>query len=226
MKRLIHLTNFAMVVALTSPSVGAVISIGDVTANLDNTIFFDDARTGGGDATVQEGNTLVVNRFLDFDGNGAIAAPGVAGVVTIESFGFATSGAAAANDATQVDLTFIYLGQNENFGGGDDVLIGTERVDYNHTGGGEYFVDLDTDPSAMIDGLGSRFRIEVAPVDLDGGLQESIRFKTRPAAEQSFGHQGAVMSLSGTFVAVPEPSALVALSVLAVCGVARTNRRS
>lgn len=225
MRRLIHLTSIAMAFAMTAPSLGALIQAGDVTSNLDSTVFFDDARTGGGDNTVQEGNTLVVNRFLDFDGNGTIAAPGVAGTVTIESFGFGTSGAAAANDATQVDLTFIYLGQNENFGGGDDVMIGTERVGYNHTGGGEYFVDLDTDPSAMIDGLGSRFRVLVTPIDIDGGLQESIRFKSRPVAEQSFGHGGPTLSLSGTFVAIPEPSAFAALSAFALCGLSRANRK-
>ncbi|MEO0531083.1 MAG: hypothetical protein AAF266_11000 [Planctomycetota bacterium] len=225
MKRYLPLASLTMTAALASSSFGALITQGDVTSNLDGTVFFDDARTGGGDGTVQEGNTSVVNRFFDFDGNGVITAPGVAGTVTIQTFGFATSAAAAANDATQVDLTFIYLGQNENFGGGDDVVIGTERVEYGFSGAGEYFVDLDTDPSAMIDGLGSRFRIEVTPIDIDPGLQETIRFKTRPANEQSFGHQGSVLSVSGTFVAIPEPSTAAAFAMLSVCGLARSVRR-
>lgn len=225
MNRLFPHIGFALAVALTAPSSGALVTQGDVTSNLDGTVFFDDARTGGGDATVNEPNSQVVNRFFDFDGNGVIAAPGVPGTLTIESFGFATSGAAAANDATELDLTFIYLGQDENFGGGDDLTIGTERVGYNHTGAGEYFVDLDTDPSAMIDGLGSRFRITVTPIDNDGGLVESVRFKTRPGNEQSFGHQGPTMSLSGTFVAIPEPSTLVVFGMMTICGLARTSRR-
>lgn len=219
MKTLATATCLALLAA--SATQAATISAGDVTSNLDGTVFFDDARTGGGDATIQEGNQQVVNRFLDFDGNGVITDPGLPGVVTIQTFGFATSAAAAANDATLVDLTFIYLGQDENFGGGDDVTIGTEQVGYNHTGAGEYFVDLDTDPSALIDGLGSRFRVIIAPVDNDPGLQETIRFKTRPGNEQSFGHQGPTLSLSGTFVAIPEPSALVLCSAFAVVGFAR-----
>lgn len=209
MKNLFCLFFLASCVCVTTDAAGATISAGDVTSNLDGTVFFDNARTGGGDATANEGGTITVQRFFDFDGNGTISAPGVPGVVTIESFGFATSGAAAANDATEVDLTFIYLGQDQNPNSPDDVVIGTERVSYNHTGGGEYFVDLDTDPSALIDGLGSRFRIVVEPVDLDGGLVESIRMKTRPAGEQTLGHQGPTMSLSGSFVAIPEPATCV-----------------
>lgn len=220
---MIRFTCFALLAAVAAPAHAATILAGDVTSNLDGTVFFDNARTGGGDATTQEGSSSIVQRFFDFDGNGMIDAPGVPGVVTIQSFGFGTSAAAAANDATQVDLTFIYLGQDQNPNSIDDVVIGTERVGYDHSGGGEYYVDFDTDLSAMIDGLGSRFRIIVTPIDVDGGLQESIRMKTRPASEQTFGHQGPSMSLSGTYTTIPEPTA-VALGLLAFAALA--TRRS
>ncbi len=208
------------VMLTVSSTQAATIAAGDVTSNLDGTIFFDDARTGGSDATINEGQVQVVNRFLDYDGNGTIAAPGVGGVVEIDSFGFATSGATAANDASEVDITIIYLGANENLGAGDDVVLGTQRVGYNHTGGGEYFVDFDTPFTASIDGLGSRYRIEIRTVDNDPVVNESIRFKSRPANEQSFGHQGATMSMSGSYTvaAIPEPSSL--LLMLSLLGTA------
>lgn len=222
---MIRTTCLLLLAAVAAPSLGATISAGDVTSNLDGDLFFDNARTGGGDQTVQEGGAANLNRFFDFDGNGIITAPGTPGTVTVQGFGFGTSGAAAANDATEVDITITYLGANENFGGGDDVLIGTERVGYNHTGAGEYFVNFDTDPSALIDGLGSRFRVAIAPVDNDPGLQETIRFKTRPPNEQTFGHQGPATSLSGTFVpAIPEPNTLTLLGVLGLAAPHRLRR--
>lgn len=211
---------------VASTSIGATISQGDVTSNLGGTIFFDNARTGGGDATANEGQTITVNRFLDYDGNGIIAAPGEEGLLEINTFGFATSAAATANDASEVDITILYYGQDEVLNGGDDVSLGTQRVSYNHTTGGEYFVDFDTPFTATINGLGNRYRIQVSPVDNDGGIVESIRMKTRPASEQTFGHQGPSMSLSGSFTptAVPEPSSLMMLTLLSALSL--TAKRS
>lgn len=215
----------ASLLSMTTTAFCATINLSDVTSNLDGTIFFDDARTGGGDLTTQEGSSVTVQRFFDFDGNGIIAAPGTPGVVSIQSFGFATSAAADANDATEVDVTFIYLGQDENPGGVDDVLIGAERVNYAFNGAGEYVVDFDSDPSALIDGLGSRFRIVVTPIDVDSNLQETIRMKTRPANEQSFGHQGPTMSVSGTFTPlVPEPAGILLLAFTG-CAMVAPRRR-
>lgn len=222
--KLIPLVAAAML-ATATVSPAALIGPGDVTSSLDGDLFFDDARTGGGDQTINEGSLANVQRFFDYDGNGLIAAPGVPGLVTIQGFGFATGAAAAANDATLIDLTFIYLGADENPNTPDDVLIGTERVGYSFSGAGEYFVNLDSDPSALIDGLGSRFRIQIAPVDDNAGLIESIRFKTRPANEQAFGHQGPTLSLSGTYAAIPEPTAMLAFGVPAVALLLTRRRR-
>ena len=215
---------FCLLVAMSaSPALGATIVTGDVTTSLAGDLFFDDARTGGGDATINEGTVSNTQRYFDFDSDGLITDPPGPGTVTIQGFGFATSGSTVANDASEIDLTFIYLGADENPGTtGDNVLIGTERVGYNHTGGGEYFVNFDNSPSAMIDGLGSRFRIVVEVVDNDPGLVESIRFKTRPNNEQSFfgqgaGHSGPVFSLSGTFQPeIPEPGTALLTAAVAI----------
>ena len=213
-----------LLAAIAAPSYGALIVQGDVTSNLEGDLFFDNARTGGGDQTIQEGSAANLNRFFDYDVDGMITAPGP-GTVTVQGFGFATSAAAAANDATLVDITITYLGANENFGGGDDVLLGTERVGYSFSGAGEYYVNFDTDPSAMIDGLGSRFRVAITPVDNNPGLQETIRFKTRPPQEQTFGHQGPSTSLSGTFVAaIPEPNAMALFGVMGLLATALKRR--
>ena len=221
-----------------SPALGATISVGDVTTNLAGDLFFDDARTGGGDQTINDVNgagaplaPVNIQRYFDFDGDGSILDMAGPGTVTVKGFGFATSAAALANDATEIDLTFIYLGADENPGtAADNVLLGTERVGYNHTGAGEYFVNFDTDLSAFIDGVGSRFRVVVQVVDNDPSLQESIRFKTRPNNELSFfgqkaGHSGASLSISGTFVAIPEPHAIT-LSSLAAFVIAAARRRA
>ena len=210
-----------VLMAMNLTANAATISSGDVTTNLDGTLFVDDAAPGGTDATKHDGDPFNPQRNFDLNGDGLIGAPGVPGTITIQGFGFATSGATAANDAASVTLTFTYLGANENVGGGDDIVIGTETVNYDFTVGGEYFVNLDTDPSAFIDGLGDRFRISISPDDLDGGLQESLRIKQVGPGGLMFETGGGIkFSVSGTFVPVPEPtSALLVLSGLVGLGV-------
>ncbi len=210
---------------------GATISQGDVTSSLEGTIFFDDARTGGSDITKHDDQTpLTVQRYLDFDGDNLINdPPGVPGTLTIQGFGFAAGNNGTApndtNDAVELDLTFIYLGQDQNPNSADDVVIGTERVSYNYVGPGEYFVNLDSDPSVSIDGLGSRIRIQIQVVDTDNGFRESLRIKQRPSDQQSFNgvHNGAVLSVSGSFAPVPEPSSMIVL--LAFLGTASLAKR-
>ena len=224
-------------VITAAPAAGATITAGDVTTSLAGDLFFDDARTGGGDQTINDVNgagaplpPANIQRYFDFDNDGSILDMAGPGTVTIQGFGFATSAAAAANDAVQIELTFIYLGADENPGtAADNVLLGSETVGYTHTGGGEYFVNFDTDISGFIDGVGSRFRVVVDVLDTNPNLQETIRFKTRPIAENSFngqklGHSGAALSISGTFVPIPEPGS-AALTCLAAMAMAAYRRR-
>ena len=180
---------------LIVPSFAADFQKGDVTSGLTGTLFFDDSVTGGGDDTTNQPNASASVRFCDLDGDGSTLPPGASGVVTIQGFGFATSGTAGANDATSVNVSVSYLGADELFGGGDDVLIGSETVGYTHDGAGEYYVNFETEMSALIDGIGSRFRIVVTPTN-DAGTG-SIRFKTGALAFEAF--NGPKLSLSGTY---------------------------
>ena len=181
----------------------------DVSSSLLGDVFMDDAVTGGGDTTVHDnsngGAGTSFSRFFDLDGDSTIAAPGVAGTVSILDFGFATSGTASANDATSVTIGFTYLGLDEAVGGGDDVFLGSESVFYTHGGAGEYYVAFDSPISGSIDGLGSRFSVNILPDDNNGSLQESIRFKNGPLAFETF--NGAKLSASGSFIPTSGPPA-------------------
>lgn len=196
----------------------ATISLGDPTTELDGDLFIDDTSTGGGDTVNPPPPAFNPSRFFDLDG--LAGAPGVPGTVTIQGFGIATNNNAAQNSAESVTLTFTYLGANEAVGGGDDLVIGSETVLWNDpsgpagwNGAGTYFVNLDTDPSLFIDGLGERFRITIAP---NNG---SVRFKQATGI-------GIKLSVSGTFVAIPEPSSLLAMGIPAVFGLVRRGSRS
>ena len=194
-------TTLILVLTISVSAQAASIVKQDVTSNLLGTVFMDDAVTGGGDSTVHDntngGAGTDFNRNFDLDGDGFIGAPGLSGTISIDDFGFATSGTASANDATSVTFTFTYLGADEVIGGGDDLLLGSESVLYTHDGAGEYYVDFDTAITGTIDGLGDRFSINVSVDENDGGLQESIRFKSNPLAFETF--NGAKFSASGSF---------------------------
>lgn len=188
------------VIGLSWSSLAAAQTIvnGDVTTNLNGTFFVDDAVTGGNDVTTNDNSSPrnIGPRFWDLDGNGQLDDVGVPGTVTVEGFGFATSGTASANDATSVDLTFIYLGADQILSG-DDVTLGTRTVGYNHTGAGEYFINFSSPISGAIDGLGQKFLLQLTVNDLDPNNQESIRFKAQSLMFETF--SGPKLSVSGGF---------------------------
>ena len=72
---MLHKTLLIMAfVACASSALGATISVGDVTTNLAGDLFFDDARTGGGDQTINDVNgagvplaPVNIQRYFDFD---------------------------------------------------------------------------------------------------------------------------------------------------------------
>lgn len=191
--------------------------VGDVTSNLEGDLFIDDAATGGSDVTIGEGNfTPIGIRTFDY---GA----GQAGTLTISGFGFATSAVADANDATSIDLQFVYMGADNTFNTADDFEIGTVNdISYTHTGAGEYYVNFgENSISAAIDGVGDQFRVLVNVDDTNLSLAENIRFKS---------NGGSKISVSGSFTPVPEPGTtalgmgLVAVGFLMVRRI--RNRRS
>ena len=172
---------------------------GDATANLTGIKFIDDAATGGGDVTVNDNTSPALYGPLDFDlnGDGVVSPAGVPVEVNFSGFAFATSATAEANDATELTISFTYLGA-DGVGGGDDVFIGQETVDYSHLGSGEYYVNFTGPISGVIDGLNTKFRITVTVSDLNAGLQESVRFKTGPRQFETT--NGAKFSVSGSAV--------------------------
>ncbi len=134
-----QMAAFVAMMLVAVPATAATITLGDVTTSLSGSLFLDDARTGGTDATTHDdGGGLSPQRFFDLDGDGtldppeSLDAPGIAGTVTIQGFGFASSATADANDASQVEVSFVYLGADEAVGGSDDVTIGSEIVNYNY----------------------------------------------------------------------------------------------
>jgi hypothetical protein len=184
--------------------------VGDATPNSDvlvGDLFLDAATTGGGDTNNATGVQSTI-RTLDL--NGTAGAPGVAGSVSIQGFVFATGNNLTAPAAAELTFTFTYLGLDGAVGGMDDVVIGTtEPVVFNDglgnaqgfEGAGRYYVNFETVPTAMIDGLNENFLISILPTD------GSIRFKTTGSGAQPL--SAAKFSVSGTFAAVPEPSAML-----------------
>ena len=178
----------------------ATIQFGDVTSGLTGTLYVDEAATGGGDFTLHDdggtngdGRASVGIRPFDY-GN-------VPGTITITGFGFATSAATAANDATSINLEFYYLGADGEADivddpEPDDVLIGiVENITYAHVDAGEYYVNFGEESvSAQIDGANNLFRVWMKVNNVDAGLQESIRFKTTTGV-------GSKISVAGSFEA-------------------------
>jgi hypothetical protein len=231
MTRILALLALASIHATGGFAVASLIVAGDPTTNLSGDLFVDLASTGGGD--INAATTLTFNRVFDL--NGMIGAPLTAGEVTMKGFGFATPGnnplampPVINNTAATVQLTFTYLGQDGAFGGGDDVVVGStegfvwnDGISGNGTGwegANQYYVNFDTTPSALIDGLGETFRIELVAT---GG---NVRFKTTGMGAQPL--SAAKFSFSGTFAAVPEPSAMLVFGAIGTIASLTRRRRS
>ncbi|MCB1133411.1 MAG: hypothetical protein KDN05_19985 [Verrucomicrobiae bacterium] len=177
---------------LPLPSHAATIVAGDVTATIGPDFFFDSASTGGG----TDFNSANVNFLRDF-GTLNVGTGGTE--ITIGGVGWATSGTTTAVPATSATITITYLGQDEAVGGGDDVLIGTVTDAFSYNGTASEMVwDFDSPLSATIDGLGSVFLMNV-------NSNGNIRYKTFPNASGIAAN--VKLSIAGTSVAVPEPTA-------------------
>ena len=161
----------AALAAGTGMACGASVQQADVTSTLGPSFLLDAAATGGSDYTVNEPATGNFNRDLGVLNVGAGGSR-----VTITGIGWGTSSSATANDADTATVTVTYLGADGVFGGGDDVVMGTESASWAHVGAGEYAWALDTPMEAVVDGAGSMFRIAIQPGNAGG--TGSLRFKT------------------------------------------------
>lgn len=217
MNRLTATTFATALIALSLSRVASAATLGqgDITTNLRGTVFVDEAAPGGdSDLHVQENHAYVTDRNLDLNGDGDIndtpgnpgnpGNPGTPVKLTIKSLGLAVTRHPDLNDATSVMISFIYLGADQAFGGGDDVKIGSEAVEYKHVGAGEYYVHFDGDLSAEIDGKGQRFRITIVPQDKNSEVKESINLKRSDPKPLRFETEpGVKLSVSGTWTPVP-----------------------
>jgi hypothetical protein len=184
-------------------------------------LLFDEARTGGSDATNTAFNPA---RRLDgvsgTNSNWAAGLPtGTAGgTVDFTGFGFALPGSFnnTTNPATQVSLNIVYLGADGSVGGADDELVGSVTDNLNFTVAGEYGWSFDNPLQFSWDGLNNRFRFEISG-------NGDLRFKQRPATESPSDQGGLVLSVGGNFVPEPASSGLVLLGLI---GAVALRRRS
>lgn len=170
-------------------------------SDLGTSFLFNNASTGGGDTNAA--TTYTLDRALTLN-----VGPG-GSLVTITGLGFAMPGSAAAPTVNDIVATITYLGANGVFGGGDDVVIGTDsNLDLTYGVAGTYRGILDSPFSATINGLGSMFRISlVAP--------STMRFKTTIAGNTLVSNMK--ISIAGTSVAIPEPGAFLFGGLAALC---------
>jgi len=167
----------------------ATISEGSATARLGRNLFIDNASPGGGDAqATQPEAVLSRNDFGQLNvgpGGSRIEITGVA---------WACPNNHDNNDASSIQVRVVYLGADGQGGGGDDVVIGSASGDFRYTGAGEYVFVFDEPFSAVVDGRGTFFRLDVRPSNAAG--TGSIRLKTDGNLPK--------VSVAGTSTAVAE----------------------
>lgn len=188
----------AVLTVMAVSSHGSSIIKADVTSSLGPSFFIDDASTQGGDSNSQnfnlDRNWTLITPFSIGDGGT---------LLTIIGLGFALPGA-GNTDANIFTATITYLGADETFGGGDDVLLGSATGTLNFSSGaGEYSWLFDTPITGTIDGVGDMFRVNIT-------ADSNIRLKNATSGTvPPSGNTGPKLSVAGSSVAVvPEPSAL------------------
>ncbi len=164
-----------------------VINKGDPTTGLANTLWINEAATGGEDTDTNEESTQSFTEELPYG-------VGIPGTITITGWGFAANANADQQDAVSLDITFTYEGALPGFQDGDEVIIGTvSNIAYNHAGAGIYYVNFGANSvSAPIDGANDGFRISVTVNDTNAQVVESIRFKRTAELDVKF-------SIAGTY---------------------------
>lgn len=181
---------FAAVAALSPDPLGAaIIQTGNVTTVLGPTFFVDDAANGGADTDYWAGGSFTNVRTF----GGLLSTNQGPTRVTFTGFGFAAHTSATNNNATNVNVSFVYYGADGTNGGGDDVPIGTTSGTYTFTAGGEYVFSFDTPLSADLSVTDTKFGVVINPVD------GRMKLKTGPISYQT--NSGPRFSVAG--VAAP-----------------------
>jgi hypothetical protein len=156
----------------------ATIEEGDITSSLGPTFFVDDTTLGGSDIDIGHNTTVSFIRLF----NGQLAANQGPTRVVLTGFGFATHTSTTANDATTINVAFTYLGADEAVGGGDDVPIGNATGDFVFSGGKEYTFRFDSPLTADLNITGTRFHIQVTPVNANHTALPDTALKLKTGA--------------------------------------------
>ncbi len=174
----------------------ATIATGNVTTALGPNFFVDDAVTGGTDTTVTQPSVANYNRSFA----GQLSAYQGLTRISLTGFGFASYASTNGNSATNLTVSFTYLGADEASGGGDDVFIGSAKGTYNYTAASEYVFAFDTPLTVNLNITGVRFLIQVAPTN--GSGNGSVTFKTAALTYET--NSGPKFSVAGV-VFPPSP---------------------
>ena len=166
------IVSISLLLLLLADAKAATISPGNVTQALGPMFFFDDAVTGGGDATISQASGASYTRSFA----GLLSPNQGLTQLTLNGFGCVFSSATASNTATSMTVTFTYLGADEAVGGTDDVVMGSATGDIAYSIAGEYVFAFDAPITASLNITGTRFRIQVAPSKVGGGA--IVQFKT------------------------------------------------
>ena len=168
---LLRIVTILSVLAERENILAATIAAGNVTTALGPTFFVDDALVGGTDTTFTQ------PAFANYNRSFAGQLSPYQGVtrITLTGFGFASFASASGNTATNLTVSFTYLGPDEAVGGGDDVFIGSATGTYAYSAASEYVFAFDTPLTVNLNITGVRFLIQVAPTN--GSGNGSVSFK-------------------------------------------------
>lgn len=136
--------------------------------------------------------------------------------ITITGIGLNPRGGTATTEET-VTVEVVYLGADASAAGTDNVSLGTRTATLQYLGAvDEYTAVFDTPIVGMTDGVEDRFRFFI-------GSTGNMRFKTWNTTQSPSGEGGLKLSVGGSAVVVPEPTA-VALGAIALLGIAVKRR--
>ena len=173
------------------------------------TVFLDDADMNGGFDTATSTSVSPQRNINIPTGQGPLN-------ISFEGIGLNFRGSTSTAVET-VSVTIEYLGANGAFGGGDDVVLGTETATMQFLTTQIYTAIFDNPITGLIDGVEDRFRFVISSTG-------NMRFKGYNAAGSPSGQNGLKISVGGTVTVVPEPGALSLAGLALTAGLRRRRR--